>query len=206
MTLQEDLNYASTLGVNMCGFIFASKSSRYVEPTNAALLSSYNMLRVGVFVTHDTKEIKDTVKIAKLDLIQLHGKQGMSCIEELVKTYNTDNIIYALWPDSYNSYEELHKDIEYLSPYVSMFLFDGGFDGGGSGKEIKSELLGRLTSEKKWLLAGGLNHLNVGDAIKKYKPYGVDLNSGVEKSAGNKDKTLMYLAVQNVMNCKVTRL
>lgn len=206
MTLQKDLNYASILGVNMCGFIFASKSPRYIDPTNAAKLNSYNMLRVGVFVTHNTKEIKETVKTANLDFIQLHGKQSMSCIEELRATYTTNNIIYALWPDSYSSYEKLHKDIEYLSPYVSMFLFDGGFDGGGSGKEIKNKLLGRLTSEKKWLLAGGLNHLNVGEAIKKYKPSGVDLNSGVEKSAGDKDKILVYLAIQNARNYKITKL
>jgi phosphoribosylanthranilate isomerase len=41
------------------------------------------------------------------------------------------------------------------------------------------------------ILAGGLTSSNIEDAIEKVRPYGVDVNSGIEKSPGIKDHTLM---------------
>ena len=54
MTRQQDLDIASSLGANLCGFIFAQKSPRFITPGAAAALDSHGMARVGVFLTDDT--------------------------------------------------------------------------------------------------------------------------------------------------------
>ena len=59
---------------------------------------------------------------------------------------------------------------------------------GGTGSSFDWDLIdGHL--EKPFFLAGGLNFSNLGEALKKINPAGIDLNSGVELSPGIKDKT-----------------
>ena len=79
MREQADLDCAAALGVDLCGFIFAPQSPRAVTPEQAAALDSGDMLRVGVFVTDDMRFIEETARAARLDRIQLHGDQSMTC-------------------------------------------------------------------------------------------------------------------------------
>lgn len=76
MTRQQDLDLASSLGANLCGFIFAQKSPRFITPGAAAALDSHGMARVGVFLTDDSGFILRTAAEARLDFIQLHGRQS----------------------------------------------------------------------------------------------------------------------------------
>ena len=81
MREQAELDCAAALGVDLCGFIFAPQSPRAVTPEQAAALDSGDMLRVGVFVTDDMRFIEETARAARLDRIQLHGDQPMTCAD-----------------------------------------------------------------------------------------------------------------------------
>ena len=83
---------------------------------------------------------------------------------------------------------------------VDYFLFDtpGTEFKGGSGLTFDWKLMdGAGVPADKVILAGGLNAENVGEAIRRVKPYMVDVSSGVELN-GRKDEQLISLFVQTV--------
>lgn len=182
LTRQEDLDAAGELGSNMCGFIFHRASPRCVSPEQAALLHSGHMLRVGVFVDSTEEEISRTAKVARLDLIQLHGSQD----EAMGRRLGSGRIIRVLWPQRYSSLHQLRARMELLAASCSWFLLDAGKSGGGSGESMNWTLLKGLRAPRPWLLAGGLGPDNICKALAACTPDGLDLNSGVEKAPGRK--------------------
>jgi len=183
MRRQADLDCAAALGVDLCGFIFAPQSPRALSPAQAAALDSHGMLRVGVFVTDDAGFIEETTAAARLDRIQLHGSQSPACAERLAAALGEENLIRVLWPARYRDVRELAAAM--AKETAGMFLLDAGSDGGGSGRRIEMALAG-LPSPKPWLLAGGLTPENLGDAVRRHHPDGVDFNSGLESCPGCK--------------------
>ena len=112
MREQADLDCAAALGVNLCGFIFAPQSPRAVTPEQAAALDSGDMLRVGVFVTDDMRFIEETARAARLDRVQLHGDQSMTCANRLSRTLGAERLIRVLWPERYPDLAALEETIE----------------------------------------------------------------------------------------------
>ena len=64
---------------------------------------------------------------------------------------------------------------------------------GGTGRPSDWHIASEISSKTKVpiILAGGLNPENVSAAIKRIKPYGIDVNSGVESRVGKKDRSMM---------------
>ena len=141
MREQAELDCAAALGVDLCGFIFAPQSPRAVTPEQAAALDSGDMLRVGVFVTDDMRFIEETVRAARLDRIQLHGDQSMTCADRLSRTLGAERLIRVLWPERYPDLAALEETMNRHAASTGMFLLDAGMSGGGSGKRIGSERL-----------------------------------------------------------------
>ncbi|MFA5028344.1 MAG: phosphoribosylanthranilate isomerase, partial [Candidatus Methylomirabilota bacterium] len=69
------------------------------------------------------------------------------------------------------------------------FLLDAYVEGkpGGTGAAFPWELAVGLASRAPILLAGGLTPENVAEAVRRVRPYGVDVSSGVERAPGRKD-------------------
>ena len=67
---------------------------------------------------------------------------------------------------------------------------------GGTGQLADWSLAAEAASAATILLAGGLTPLNVSDAIRRVRPYGVDVSSGVEVSPGKKDHAKLRAFVQ----------
>ena len=141
MREQAELDCAAALGVDLCGFIFAPQSPRAVTPEQAAALDSGDMLRVGVFVTDDMRFIEETARAARLDRIQLHGDQSMTCADRLSRTLGAERLIRVLWPERYPDLAALEETMNRHAASTGMFLLDAGMSGGGSGKRIGSERL-----------------------------------------------------------------
>ena len=74
------------------------------------------------------------------------------------------------------------------------FLLDGP-RGGGRGERADVERAARAAAQRPCVLAGGLGPDNVAEAIAAVRPYGVDVSSGVEASAGLKDPARMQAFV-----------
>jgi phosphoribosylanthranilate isomerase len=58
--------------------------------------------------------------------------------------------------------------------------------------------VGELPEWLPVIVAGGLNTANVGTAIEHFRPFGVDVSSGVEEWPGNKDRHRMHAFVEAV--------
>ena len=85
ITRLEDANFAAENGASAIGYIFYKKSPRYISLNRSKYISdnlSKNIIKVGVFVDHDTKFISEAIKITKLDIIQLHGDESPKFCEQ----------------------------------------------------------------------------------------------------------------------------
>ncbi|MDP7579886.1 MAG: phosphoribosylanthranilate isomerase [Nitrospinota bacterium] len=182
ITNKEDALYAAGCGANALGFIFYEKSPRYIEPDDAktiiAALPPF-VTTVGVFVNKDFNDIRDITLLTGVTVVQLHGDESPSYCN-LVE----GKLIKAIRVKNYSSIEGLKKYD------VDVFLLDS-FDKnsfGGSGLTFDWKLAEKAKQYGKIILAGGLTPDNVEEAVKKVAPYGVDVNSGVEKKPGIKNK------------------
>ncbi|MFP4168808.1 MAG: phosphoribosylanthranilate isomerase [Desulfonatronovibrionaceae bacterium] len=197
ITREQDLLFCIQAGIDFAGFIFHPESRRYIRPEQVGALKGMEGGRVGVFVRHSLEEIKEAVDAARLDFIQLHGAQDT----EFCRALPADKIIKVFWPEKYPSPEELQKDMRLFAPLCRYLLLDAGQGGGGHGRRIKTpypeerDLLGRT------FIAGGLGPDNIKQVLNQ-SPFAVDISSGVEKSPGIKDQTLVLELIRKVRTKK----
>ncbi len=175
------------MGVDALGFIFVEASPRNVEPDKARqIIASLPPFvdAVGVFVNQELDVVNDIARYCGLTVVQLHGSESPQYCEavrcRVVKTF-------SLRPDSAPS-----DTNPFYAPYqgiVAGFLVDTYHEklAGGSGQVFDWELLKRGRPAGPLILAGGLTPDNVGEAIRRVRPFAVDVNSGVEISPGVKD-------------------
>ncbi len=194
ITHQSNLDICMGMGAQFCGFIFHSKSPRYISPNRAAGLQSAHLKRVGVFVKQDEEEIKRIMDIASIDFAQLHGHQSIDC----AKGIGADKVIRVLWPQQYDSVQDLQNDMDRHADSCAWFLLDAGLKGGGSGKVLNWNALGALKSPRPWFLAGGLSSNSLAQALNNCMPDGIDLNSGVEWAPGHKSASSILSAMRAI--------
>src|SRR5271155_4882239 len=74
ITRREDAEVAVEAGASAIGFIFYSKSPRYVTPERAAELGQgLKVWKVGVFVDESPVAVEAVMRAANLDIVQLYG-------------------------------------------------------------------------------------------------------------------------------------
>ena len=86
MRRKEDIAYANEVKPDAVGYIFFPKSKRYVTGQQAKELNTnldQNILSVGVFVNETTEKVVEIAKQVPLDVIQLHGDEDQTYIEQL---------------------------------------------------------------------------------------------------------------------------
>lgn len=181
ITNLKDAMDAAGLGADALGFIFAP-SPRQIEPARAKEIISKLppwISTVGVFVNEKPERIMRIAGFAGLDMVQLHGEESPEYCAELGL-----KIIKAVKVKDKNN---LKKIDDYNVSGIILDTYDPKLMG-GTGKSFNWNL---AVSAKKFgkpvILSGGLTPDNVSDAIKKVKPYGVDVSTGIEFSPGKKD-------------------
>ena len=198
------------MGVNALGFICVSSSPRYISPTaigqiTSSLLSAQPEIArlseldlIGVFLNSSISEISETVALAGLNAVQLHGDESPEFCNQvrshLSATNPTIKLIKALRVKDQAGLEQAHL----FSNVVDAILLDA-YDphmAGGTGKTLDWQMLRDFRPACDWWLAGGLSPDNVADAIALVNPNGLDVSSGVERAAGDKDLSKVEQFVQ----------
>lgn len=187
ITNLKDALCAARCGAYFLGFIFYKKSKRFVTPAKVASIIKAlpkKIIKVGVFVNEEPKIVKEIAKECGLDFLQFHGDETPAYLNAFrgYKTIKTLRVKDEISLDRIKKYP------------CSIFLFDTFKKGkyGGTGEVFDWSLLKSLKALKKaFIVSGGLSPENVGLLIRKIRPFGVDVSSGVEKSAGKKDLQLI---------------
>ena len=189
----ENIREVESLGIDLMGFIFWSKSSRYVSERPNYLPQEAK--KVGVFVNEETETIVQIAKDYALDFIQLHGQESPDFVRSIrsvcgdtISTIKAFNIATA-------------DDFAQTKPYeglVDYFLFDTkGKSVGGNGEKFDWNVLSAYDGETPFLLSGGIGPNDV-EVLSSYLSVlgskhciGIDLNSRFELAPGLKDVTTL---------------
>jgi phosphoribosylanthranilate isomerase len=182
------------LGATALGFICASKSPRYVTPSEIRAVvdalpkdgaDRFTVDRVGVFVDASVDDILHAVDIGRLNAVQLHGHETPEFCQKLRQVLPAVELIKAFRVRSPDTLAETTSFAE----VVHTFLLDAYHPHmmGGTGQTLNWADLQAFKSDRPWLLAGGITPDNAVDAIHALHPNGIDLSSGVERSPADKD-------------------
>ncbi len=180
ITNTMDALTALDAGADAIGFNFWPGSSRFVKERAFFADLPDDFWRVGLFVNEDPAKVRDLMQEFQLDVAQLHK---MDSIDGL-------RIWKAIAVDGPLTQERLN---EQHSEAVVLDTPAGALEG-GTGKSFDWNLAQGLTG--KIILAGGLDETNVGEAIRRLKPWGVDACSRIESEPGKKDRTKMRAFIE----------
>ena len=176
----ENIREVEALGIDLIGFIFWEKSSRYISKRPAYLPTKCK--RVGVFVDEDIESVKRIADDYALDYIQLHGHESSDYCAQLQGLHLIKAISVSSRNDiaTYKTYEGL----------VEYFLFDTKCPSiGGSGQQFNWSVLSAYDGSTPFLLSGGIGPDDA-ERIKSFhhpQCIGIDLNSRFELAPGLKD-------------------
>jgi len=185
ITNLEDALQAVRCGADAIGFDFSEDSPQFISHKRAADIVSAlpeHISKIGVFEKAERRFVLDIVRHVNLSAVQLYGDEGP---DDLVNFEASVIKVFRVGPEF---------DVEVMRNYiVDAFLLDAfekrlgrtsgrGFDWNVA---IKAKEYGRI------ILSGGLTPDNVEDAVRFVRPYGVDVNAGIEAKPGKKDHSLL---------------
>ena len=198
ITRLEDANASVRAGCDALGFVFYKESPRYIA------LDAFKVIvkelppfvtKTGLFVNADPAEIKEAIQSGLVNVLQFHGDEtpdfcrqfNFPYIKAVAVSSSVDLIQYA---KDFHDAEALLLDAyhEHLK--------------GGTGQTFDWNLIPQSLS-KPIVLAGGLTVDNVKEAIKKVKPYAVDVSGGVEESKGIKNSLKIQAFIKETQDAAV---
>lgn len=188
MTRLCDVDAVNELRPEYVGFVFAPGSKRRVTPDHAAELKARlidGVTSVGVFVNEPIENVCRLVDDGVIDVVQLHGSEDEAYISRLRERFH-GVVIQAF---KIRSEEDVLKANRSSADFI---LLDSG---AGTGKAFDRDLISSVNRD--FFLAGGLSAQDVQSAIRRWRPYAVDVSSAIETN-GLKDKDKMTAFVEAV--------
>ena len=189
LTTRETVEAAVAAGASHVGFNFYPPSPRFVSANEAGGLAdaARGLAKVGVFVNPEDAFLDANVGPARLDAIQLHGKESPERVAEVKARFGL-----PVWKVlSVETAADIARAADY-GEVADFLLFDTktpeGSLPGGMGMGFDWSLLKAYEGNLPWGLAGGLEPDNVAEAIRQTRPALVDVSSGVESAPGVKDE------------------
>ena len=200
---EADLLRLIDLNVTWAGFVFYKNSIRNVDYNHKSLfeIARNKIGIVSLFVNPKNEFISKIIQKVKPDLIQLHGSETPGRCNEIKKMFGIP-IMKAIEVKNSESFKDVYKYEE----IVDKFLFDSKLTmqklQGNKTNTLNWDILKKYNGNKKWMLAGGLNHKNILEAIKRSNSKNIDVSSGVESSPGVKSKELINKFIYKIRSLK----
>ena len=199
VTNVADALAAAAAGADMIGLNFYDGSPRFISVPTAAEISRALppfVLRVGVFVNPAEELVMRAIGESNLSLLQFHGDEPSDFCTQFglmsVKALRVQNA------ESLKQLENFHTDAFLLDAHSKSGL-------GGTGEKFNWDLAVEAQKfGKPIFLAGGLTPENVADAVRKVRPFAVDVASGVESAPGKKDHAKVKAFIQAVRSADKT--
>ncbi|HEX6529724.1 MAG TPA: phosphoribosylanthranilate isomerase [Burkholderiales bacterium] len=196
ITRPADAAAAARAGADAIGLVFYPPSPRYLSVERAREIRDALppfVQAVGLFVNADAAQVAQVIGRVHPAMLQFHGEETPEFCTQFglpyVKACRVKKGVSAL---------------EYLRPFsqAAAWLFDSYVpEYGGVGESFDWSLV--PNTDKPVILSGGLSSLNVADAIRRVRPWGVDVSSGVESGKGIKDAAKIAAFIAEVRNADV---
>ena len=200
ITRLEDAEVAVEQGAHALGFVFWADSPRFIDPYRAraivSVLPSF-VTTVGVFVNQRSEYVNGVAALVGLAAVQLHGDESPSyaaamtrpVVKAIALGAAGEGDAVAAWPLRVTLLLDVHDPVRR----------------GGTGNTIDWASASKVAAARRVVLAGGLTPENVGEAIARVKPFGIDVSSGVESSPGIKDHRRLKALFEAVVAAFETR-
>jgi len=195
ITREEDALVAAHSGAHAIGLVFYRPSPRYVEASVAARIVRALppfVTPVGLFVDAKEDEVRRAASDSGVQLLQFHGAEtpafcasfGVPYLKAVRVRPEVDLLQYA-------------RDFQ----GAKALLLDAFAEGlhGGTGEIFDWSLIPSALPLPV-VLSGGLTPQNVGEAVRRVRPWAVDVSSGVEASKGIKDAAKISAFISGVRN------
>ena len=197
ITRTQDALAAATAGADAIGLVFYPRSPRYLSGERAVEIRDALppfVQTVALFVNPDAAQVAQVIGRVRPAMLQFHGDETAAFCAQFgmpfVKACRVKPGVDAL---------------EYLRPFsrAAAWLFDSYVpEYGGVGERFDWSLL-PASRAKPFILSGGLERGNVGEAVRGVRPWGVDVSSGVESAKGIKDAAKIAAFIAEVRNADV---
>ena len=199
ITTVDDALAAADAGADALGLIFVEGTPRYLTPARAAAIVAALppfVCPVGVFWDHPASHVNAVVRECGLGAVQLHGAEPPEALGAIASPVL--KTIKVRGPD----------DLTALDRYKpAAFLLDSParWSEGEARAPISWLLARQAATRARIVLSAGLVPESVGEAIRTARPWGVDVNSGVERSPGRKDpvKVRRFLREARAAACRL---
>jgi len=196
ITRPGDARAAAQAGADAIGLVFYPTSPRYLATERAVEIRDALppfVQTVALFVNPDAAQVAQVLGRVRPSMLQFHGEETPEFCAQFgmpfVKAVRVKPGVDAL---------------EYLRPFsrAAAWLFDSHVpEYGGVGESFDWALV--PVTERSVILSGGLSQANVAEAIRRVRPWGVDVSSGVESAKGIKDAAKIAAFIAEVRNADV---
>ncbi len=187
ITNEDDALLATALGADALGFVFAPSRRQVDIDTVRDIVKRLpnEIITVGVFRNERPERVSEVVNRIGLHGAQLHGHEPLREVRWIRQRVQFVIQAFTAGDPTLQAAANGPADI---------ILVDSPDP--GSGKVFDWRLAEGVPGGVRLLIAGGLTHDNVEDAIAKVRPWGVDVSTGVEAAPGRKDPRKLRLFVE----------
>jgi phosphoribosylanthranilate isomerase len=190
VTSREDAFSAVALGADALGFNTFPGSKRYLDIAGADWIAELPpfVTRTAVMVNATIAEVESVLELPYIDAVQFHGNE-----DEKFCAYFADRDVPFIKAVAASDLAALENLERFRTTSILLDTHSArGF--GGTGELVNLDLAEAFAKQRpafSLLLSGGLNAENVREAVRRVRPYAVDVASGVESAPGIKDRELM---------------
>jgi phosphoribosylanthranilate isomerase len=201
ITRAEDGRAAANCGADAIGLVFYPPSPRYLSTERAVELRDALppfVQTVALFVNPDAAQVAQVLQRVRPALLQFHGEET----PEFCAQFGVPFVKACRMRGGKRAGDDA---LEYLRPFsrAAAWLFDSHVpEYGGVGEGFDLSLMPAV-NEKPVILSGGLSPANVAEAVRRVRPWGVDVSSGVESAKGVKDAAKIAAFIAEVRDADV---